>query len=153
MGRSRSQLQIISLLRTGKSIPEVAEAKGHWQRRIKRPIHRYIAEGIEAIGDGRCNNVGAALLLDEAEAGELVATPGAAVEARAFDEHRRGLCPIIRKVRAAKIRRLIAHLPSLRVALPLCFRAAEPRSSMISLARIRHEEVPPSSDLRYNSVG
>ncbi len=47
----RSQLQIIWLLTSGKSLAEVAAASGYSTRWIQKLIHRYNAGGAAALGD------------------------------------------------------------------------------------------------------
>ncbi len=55
----RSQLQIIWLLRRGKSLAEVAAASGYSTHWIQNLIHRYNAGGAAALGDRRHGNAGA----------------------------------------------------------------------------------------------
>jgi len=55
----RSQLQIIWLLTSGKSLAEVAAASGYSTRWIQKLIHRDNAGGSAALGDRRHGNAGA----------------------------------------------------------------------------------------------
>ncbi len=55
----RSQLQIIWLLTSGKSVAEVAAASGYSTRWIQKLIHRDNAGGAAALGDRRHSNAGA----------------------------------------------------------------------------------------------
>lgn len=56
---ARSQLQIIWLLTSGKSLAEVATASGYSTRWIQKLIHRDNAGGAAALGDRRHSNAGA----------------------------------------------------------------------------------------------
>ena len=56
---ARSQLQIIWLLTSGKSLAEVAAASGYSTRWIQKLIHRDNAGGAAALGDRRHGNAGA----------------------------------------------------------------------------------------------
>src|SRR5512134_2659306 len=76
----RSHLQIVWLLRQGRSEREVAAVTGYGQRWITEIVRRYNAAGVSGLGDQRARNTGARPLLsqeDEAALRDVLAEPPA----------------------------------------------------------------------------
>jgi transposase len=74
----RSHLQIVWLLRQGRSEREVAAVTGYGRRWIAEIVRRYNAEGANGLGDQRARNTGARPLLgreDEAALRDALAEP------------------------------------------------------------------------------
>ena len=69
----RSQLQMMWLLVSGRSLAEVAAATDYSTRWVREVVKRYNAGGPEALGDRRRGNRGGAPLLDEAGRAALTA--------------------------------------------------------------------------------
>lgn len=79
-GVLRSHYQIMWHLAEGMEISECASATGYTRRWIEKLVHRYNAEGPEALGDRRRRNKGARPFLDAeqlAELAEVVCEPPA----------------------------------------------------------------------------
>jgi transposase len=72
-GVGRSHWQILWLLSSGKRTGEVAQATGYSVPWIRSLIHRYNAQGPEAVGDRRHHNGGHGRLLSSEQEGALKA--------------------------------------------------------------------------------